>query len=321
MEKLVRQQKDQIVIYQGKNGALEFRGDFEKETIWANQAQMVDLFNIDQSVISKHIRNIFRDREVDLKSNMQKMHNANSDKPILFYSLDVVLSVGYRTNSNIAIDFRKWATKTLRQHILEGYTLNRKRLNKNYQAFLQAVDDVKKFLPLSSELKTGSILELIKIFASTWLSLDSYDKMSFPKSGNIKKQVEINSDELNIALGELKIELVKKGEASELFGQDKQKDSIKGIVGNVFQSFGGKDVYPTFEEKASHLLYFIVKNHPFTDGNKRSGAFAFIWFLQKAKMLNVSKLTPEALTTLTLLVAESNPKDKDKITGLILMLL
>ena len=134
--------KNQIVIYQAKNGSLEFKGDFEEETIWASQAQIVKLFDVDQSVVSRHIRNIFKDGEVEEKSNMQKMHITNSDKPVVFYSLDVILSVGYRTNSKVAITFRQWATKTLREHIVKGYTFNKKVLVRNYTEFARALEAV-----------------------------------------------------------------------------------------------------------------------------------------------------------------------------------
>ncbi|MBL7156069.1 MAG: Fic family protein [Candidatus Pacebacteria bacterium] len=166
----------------------------------------------------------------------------------------------------------------------------------------------------------NDVMELIKAFASTWFSLNAYDTESFPQKGVSKKQVFFTAEELAIALEKLKKALLVKKQATELFGQEKSKNSVHGIIGNVFQSFGKKDVYPTIEKKAAHLLYFIVKNHPFTDGNKRSGAFSFIWFLQKAGILRAG-LTPEALTALTLLVAESKPEDKEKMIGLVLLLL
>ncbi len=144
--------KKEIIIYQGNNGEISLKGDFSKETIWASQAQIVDLYGVDQSVVSRHIKNIFKDGEIEKKSNMQKMHIANSDKSVVFYSLDVILAVGYRTNSKVAIDFRKWATKTLREHIVKGYTLNKKRLTKNYDEFLQAVETVKKLLPAGGQV-------------------------------------------------------------------------------------------------------------------------------------------------------------------------
>jgi prophage maintenance system killer protein len=313
--------KNNLIIYQGKSGAIEFKGDFKKETLWASQAQIVELFGVDQSVISRHINNIFKDNEIDRRSNMQKMHIANSDKSVAFYSLDVILSIGYRTNSKIAIMFRQWATKTLRQHILDGYTINKRQIAKNYNVFLRAVDDVKKLLPANGLVKTEDALELIKMFASTWFSLDAYDKEILPKSGTTKKQVKITAANIANTLSQLRQELIAKKEASDLFGVEKQKDVANGIVGNVFQSFGGKELYPTLEEKAAHLLYFIVKNHPFIDGNKRSGAFTFVWFLRQAKILDTTRLTPEALTALTLFVAESQMKDKQRMIGLILMIL
>jgi len=310
-----------IIIYQAKSGAIELRGDYVHETVWATQAQIVSLFAVDQSVVSRHIKNIFQDGEVEMKSNMHKMHNANSDKPIILYSLDVILGVGYRTNSKIAILFRQWVTKTLRDHIVLGYTINRKRITKNYATFMKSVSDIQALLPGHVVLDTKNVLELIKEFATTWVSLDAYDKGTLQTTGVTRKAVQLTGTELSLCIVNLRRELMKKGETTALFATEKQTGSIEGIVGNVMQSFGGKDVYVTVEEKAAHLLYFFVKNHPFIDGNKRSGAFAFIWFLKKTGIAAMRNINPASLTTLTLLVAESEPKNKDRVIGLILMLL
>lgn len=311
----------QLVIYQTKSGAIEIKKDAQSATIWATQAQIVKLFNVDQSVVSRHIRNIFKDGEIEEKSNMQKMHNANSDKLVAFYSLDVILSVGYRTNSKVAIEFRKWATKTLRSYIVDGYVINKKKVAKHYQQFLEAIDNVKSLLPPDANIDAKSILELINMFASTWLSLDSYDKETLETSGLTKKKVVLTAEKLVENLNKLKQILTEKGEATEIFGLEYRSGAVAGIVGNVMQTFAGKELYKSIEEKAAHLLYFIVKDHPFLDGNKRSGAFAFVWFLSRVKLLNKTKITPPALTALTILVAESNPREKDKIIGLILTLL
>ena len=241
-------------------------------------------------------------------------------KKVEFYNLDIVLAVGYRTNSLKAMEFRKWATKVLKQHLLDGYTINKKRIGQNYEKFMQAVADVKALLPSGNKVTTEEVLELINAFAGTWFSLDAYDTDSFPKTGSTKKKVIITASELGGALQELKQELIGKKQATDFFGQERSKNTIEGIIGNVFQSAFGKDVYPSAEKKAAHLFYFMIKNHPFTDGNKRSGAFAFVWFLRKAGLLRAS-LTPEALTALTLLIAESNPRDKEKMVGLVLLLL
>lgn len=310
-----------MIVYRSKTGAIELREDVHTETMWATQSQIVQLFEVDQSVVSRHINNVFRNGEVNKKRNMQKMHIANSDKPLTLYSLDVILAIGYRANSGRAIQFRQWATKTLHSHIVDGYTMNKKRLAKNYDAFLKAVDQVKKLLPSGGAVDAVSAMELVKMFANTWLSLDAYDKSKLPKGGATKRQVEFTAEELGQALLKLKQQLMAKGEATDLFGSERGGQSVAGIVGNIFQTFGGKDLYPTVEEKAAHLLYFMVKNHPYADGNKRSGAFAFVWFLSQAGLLNPARMTAEALTALTLLVAESNPKEKEKMVGLVLLLI
>ena len=316
-----KNEEKKVAIYQAKNGAIELRSDFNNETIWATQADIAKLFEKNQSVISRHISKIFKDGEVNQKSNMQKMHIANSDKPIIYYSLDVILSVGYRTNSGKAIEFRKWANQILRQHITQGYTINPVMIKNNYSQFLEAINDIKKLVPPGVNIDNASILELVTSFADTWLSLDAYDKDNLIASGKTKKQVTLTVEQLNKFLGEFKKELVKKAEATDIFGVEIRKDVLAGIVGNVMQSFGGKGLYPSVEEKAAHLLYFIVKNHPFVDGNKRSGAFAFVWFLKKAGLLNNSKITPPALTALTLFIAESDPKNKEKMIKIVLQLL
>ncbi len=319
----------QLIIYQAKSGAIEFRGDFERDTIWGNQKQIAEVFDIDRSVATKHIRNIFKDKELDKKVVCAKFahttqHGAVKGKTqtraVEFYNLDIILAVGYRANSSKAIEFRKWATKILKQHLLDGYTINKKQIGQNYEKFMQAVADIKALLPAENKAKTEDILELINSFAGTWFSLEAYDKDTFPKGGASKKKVAFTAEELSQSLAELKKELITRKQATEIFGQERNKDAMQGIVGNVFQTVFGKDAYPTNEEKAAHLLYFVVKNHPFIDGNKRSGAFTFIWFLRKAGLLYAS-LTPEALTALTLLIAESSPRDKDRMVGLVLLLL
>lgn len=317
----------EIAIYKDSKGNIDFRIDSDKETLWANLNQIAEVFGRDKSVISRHIKDIFETGELSQKATVAKKATVQSEgirtveREIEYYNLDVIISVGYRVNSKQATKFRQWATKTLKSHVVDGYTINPNRISKNYDAFLTAVENVKKLLPADNAISNQDTLELVKLFANTWFSLDAYDKSEFTKKSLTKKQVKLSGEELHTAILELKDELLKKGEATDLFANERQNKSIEGIVGNVFQSFGGKSVYESVEEKAAHLLYFIVKNHPFSDGNKRSGAFSFVWFLRKAKILNTSRITPEALTALTLLVAESDPKDKDQIVGLVVMLI
>lgn len=321
-----KQLNKNVVIYQAKSGAIELKGDFTRETVWATRMQMAEMFNVNPQAISKHVQNIYKEGELSEKATSSKMELVQNEsgrivkRQVDIYDLDILIAVGYRINSVVGTSFRQWATETLRSHIVDGYSINKSRVVKNYETFLKAVEDVKVLLPAKSN-ETGSILELISLFADTWLSLDSYDKEVFDLKKPTKKKVSITAKDLQDALILLKTDLLIKNEASELFALEKQRDSLEGIIGNVFQSFGGKQVYESVEEKAAHLIYFIVKNHPFIDGNKRSGAYAFIWFLEKTKKLNKTKITPQALTAITLLTAESNPKDKDKIVKLIASLI
>lgn len=308
------------VVYQTKNGAIALKQDASSDMLWANQHQIADIFEVNRPAVTKHIRNILKDKELDENSVCSKMeHTAGDGKTyrVQFYSLDVILAVGYRVNSKNAIAFRQWATKTLKDYIEKGFTINRKRIQKNYNEFLKAIDDVKALLPTDSAIDHENVLELVSLFAETWFSLDAYDKDKLAMKGRTKKKIILTATKLNNALADLKMDLIKKGEATDIFGTERSKDSIKGIIGNVMQSFGEDDLYPSIEEKAAHLLYFIVKNHPFIDGNKRSGAYAFIWFLRDAKVLDLTRITPPALTAVTLLIAESAPKDKDKMIGLV----
>ena len=186
--------------------------------------------------------------------------------------------------------------------------------------FLKTIEDLKLLTENVSQIDTKDLLSLIESFSNTWFSLDKYDKSVFPTIGT-KQELLINATDLLDDILVLKRDLIQKNEATELFAQEKQQGSLQGILGNVYQTIFGQDAYETIEEKAAHLLYFIIKNHPFNDGNKRSGAFAFIWFLKKAGIQFEQKINPAALTALTLLIAESNPSEKDKMIGIVLLLL
>ena len=310
-----------VVVYQAKNGAIELPVDASTETIWATQKQIAEVFNVDRTRVTRHIKNIFTDGEVQQKSNVRKTHFANSDKPVAIYSLDIILAVGYRTNSNRAIKFRKWATQTLRSYITDGYAINPARIEHNKSQFTKALNDLKLLSADVNIVGSSEVTDIALAFANTWFSLDAYDKSNLPTGGTLKKTIDISAKELQSALANLKDQLIKSKEATELFGTERDKGGLQSLYANVFQSFGGQDVYPTLEEKAAHLLYFTVKNHVFIDGNKRSGAYAFVWFLQKANLLNIQQISPQALTAITLLVAESNPQNKDKMIGVILLLL
>lgn len=315
--------RDRAAIYQAKNGKIEFRGDAQRDTVWGNLNQIAALFGRDKSVISRHINNIFKSGELQRDSVVAIFATTAADGKtyqVEHFNLDLILSVGYRVDSKQATQFRIWATRTLKQHLLDGYTVNRKRIHRNYQKFMRAVDDIKA-LSGGGNIDNADVLELVGAFAGTWFSLNAYDKQEFPRKGLTQSALDIEALDLYADIAAFKAELIGKGEATALFAQEKSADALRGILGNVFQSAFGRDVYPSVEEKAAHLLYFIVKNHPFNDGNKRTGAFSFIRFLQKAKFRFHNKITAQTLTALTLLIAESNSKHKDKIIGLVLLLL
>ena len=322
MDKVKKQQE--LVIFKGAKGQVKLKGDFHNETIWATQAQIADLFASERSVITKHIKNILKDKELDGHSVCANFaHTAEDGKTyqVQFYNLDIILAVGYRTNSVKAVEFRKWATRILREHITHVFAKEPALIAHNRGSFLSAIEQMRKLLPAGGEVSSDSVLDLVQLFADTWFSLDAYDKESLSPKTASKKKVAITAAALQKGIAELKVVLLNDGSATENFAQERNKEALEGIIGNVLQTFGGQSLYPTVEGKAAHLLYFIIKNHPFIDGNKRSGAFAFVWFLEKAKVLDKERLTPTALTALTLLIAESSPNDKEKVISLVTFLI
>lgn len=208
--------QNKVVIYQAKNGAIELRGDATHETIWATQAQIAEVFGVERSVVTKHIKNIYKEQELSQDRTCAKIAQVQTEggrsveRTVEHYNLDLIISVGYRVNSKTATQFRQWATSTLRAHITKGYTINRKQVAKNYDAFLKSVADIQALLPEHVTLDPKGVLDLIKEFATTWVSLDAYDREQLTVSGVSKKSVRLTSDDLHLALAELKRELMKK---------------------------------------------------------------------------------------------------------------
>lgn len=316
-----------IVIYQAQNGAIELPVDAKSETIWATQKQIAEVFDVTTQNITQHLSAIYSEGEMEEMATckkhlqVQKEGSREIKRIVKQYNLDAIIAIGYRIGSSKGTAFRKWATQTLRGYITDGFVINPARIQHNKSQFTQAINDLKFLSADSNTVGKTEVTDLAIAFANTWFSLDAYDKSNLPTAGNRKVAIDIGADELNLALAKLKKQLIAAGEATELFGTERDRGGLQSLFANVFQSFGGQDVYPSLEEKAAHLLYFTVKNHVFIDGNKRSGAYAFVWFLQKANLLNTHEISPQALTAITLLVAESNPKDKDKMIGLVLLLL
>ncbi len=311
--------KTSIILY---DDWLELKLDASQDTIWASQADIVQLFGIDQSVVARHIRNIFLTGEVDKESNMQKMHIANSDKPVNFYSLDIILAVGYRTNSGQAIRFRQWSTSRLKEYLINGYTINHNRL-KELQKTIELIS-LQKENPNLSLSETRWLLDIISNYTESFLLLDRFDSWDLSGIGDDNITYTITYDDAKNAISQLKEALIDKKEDTGLFWNEKD-DQFIGILRSIIVTFDGKYLYPTIEDQAAHLLYFIIKDHPFSDGNKRIGAFLFIWFLEKNhhrfRKNGAPKINESGLVALAILVATSPPTEKDIMTKLIVNLI
>jgi len=321
--------KWEIKIYKAKSWNTKIKVNFKNETVWLTQQDMQLLFWRDQSVISRHINNLFKENELDKKSNMQKMHIANSDKPVAFYTLDVIISVWYRVKSIEWTSFRIWANSILKDYLIKWYSINNNRLQDRWYKELEQTIKIFK-----NTLKTWNLwqdealwlIEIITNYTNTWLLLQNYDENNLLKSWKTEKlDYKLEANEAFQSLIELKENLVNKKEATDLFAKPFEKDWLKGIFWNIYQTFWWVDLYNSVEEKAANLLYFIVKDHPFSDGNKRSWAFLFILFLAKNHILFDKnwdkKINDRALVAITLLIAESNPKDKNIMVKLLINLI
>ena len=312
----------EVLVYEAPDGQARVDVRLERETVWLTQAQMVDLFGRDQSVVSRHLRNVFAEGELPAEGNMQKMHIASADKPTTLYSLDVIISVGYRVKSKRGVQFRQWATRVLREHLVQGYTFNQIRLaERGLLEARQTLDLLASTLRNQSLVDdTGrAVLELITGYADTWRLLLEYDedRLALPPGARPSSGV-LNQGTASGAIVDFKRELMARGEATPLFGNPRG-EALEGILGSIEQTMFSKALYRSREEKAAHLLYFVIKDHPFSDGNKRIGSFLFMLYLQQERMGH--RLNPQALTALALLIAESAPTNKDLMIRLIVNLL
>ncbi len=331
------QQNLPIQIYETPEGEVQLKVLFdpEKETIWMNLNQIAYLFGRDKSVISRHLKNIFKSGELDPNqtvanfATVQKEWTKLVKRDIEYYNLDVILSVGYRVNSKRATRFRQRATKVLKQYLIKGYAINQQRLNqKKLQELENMINFIKRtisFKDLSKDELQG-ILEIITKYTQTWITLAKYDEWQISGEGKTKQlQFKLEAENALKAIEKLKESLMKQWQAWEGFGQLRDEAWLENIFANIYQTFGGQEVYPTIEEKAANLLYMIVKNHPFVDGNKRIWAFLFVLFLDKNGILYDEnweiKINHRALTAITLLIAQSNPKEKDMMINLVVELI
>ena len=316
----------EIIIFQNQDNQTAIEVRFDGNTVWLNRQQISLLFDRDIKTIGKHINNVFSEGELERNSVVAKFATTAEDGKtyqVENYNLDVIISVGYRVKSKRGTQFRQWATQRLKDYLVQGYAINQKRLDE-LQRVVQLISQGSSADGLRIQEAKG-MLDIITHYTQSFVLLNQYDSHSLPNEGlNESITYEIEHEEAHTAIQELKRQLIAAKEATPLFGNPKD-ESFKGILGNVLQSFGGQYLYPSVEEQAANLLYFIIKNHPFSDGNKRIGAFIFVWFLEKNrhrfKANGELKINDNALVALALLVAQSDSAEKDLMVQLIINLI
>ena len=322
MKKQNEEARGEIVLYQAPDGTVELDVRLERETIWLTQKQMSELFETERSVVTKHLRNVFKTGELIRDSvSANFAHTAGDGKTYqtAFYNLDAVLSVGYRVNSKRGTQFRIWATKLLRDHLFKGYTVNERRLRDLNQA-VRLIAGVVDRRDLSGD-EAKALLRVVGEYRFALDLLDDYDyqRVGAPPVGGKTVHPLTYPEALRIVE-----QLRERFGGSSLFGRQKD-EGLQGALGAVMQTFGGRDLYPSLEEKAANLLYFLIKNHAFVDGNKRIGAALFLWFLEKNGALRdrkgVQRISAAALVAVTLLIAESKPVEKEIIVRIVTHLL
>ena len=324
-------EKNEIIIYTTPDGKETFEVSLKKDTVWLSQRQMAELFEKNSDTIGLHIKNIFTSKELEQESTTEKYSvvqregNRKVKRKIKFYNLDMIISVGYRVNSKRGTQFRIWATNVLKQHLIDGYTINEKRIRedrkklKELQKTLKITERLLQNKTLDSKEATG-LLKVILDYQKALYLLDEYDYQKL----EINKVTTKEKFRINLQKVRRELEQIKNHYPTGLFGLEKDQ-SFSGSIGAIYQSFDGKDLYPSIEEKAAHLLYFVVKNHSFVDGNKRIAASLFLWFLNENKILyhtdGSKRLADNALVALTLLIAESKAEEKETIIKVIVNLI
>ena len=324
--------KAPIVIYDTADQAVEVRLDAARDTVWLSQRQMAELFGKDVRTVNEHLRNVFAEGELLREETIRDFRIVRQEgrrevaRSVEHYNLDVIISVGYRVKSQQGTRFRQWATRILREHLTQGWTLNQQRFETNARELEAALALVRKAAQ-SPALDTQSgrgLVDIVSRYAQTFLLLQRYDEGLLTEPDAQPGGMLPTPDEARAALDKLKRELMARGEATDLFARDRG-DGLASLLGNLDQTVFGEPAYPSVEAKAAHLLYFVIKNHPFSDGNKRSAAFLFVDFLYRNGRLLAANDEPVindvGLAALTLLVAESDPANKDVMIRLVMNML
>ena len=307
--------ENEIVLFTDENIQLEVPVSQDGESVWLSANQMAVLFDKDETNIRKHINNIFKSSEVDKNYNTQKMRVVGVKQSVAFYSLDVILSVGYRVNSQRGIAFRKWANNVLKQYVIKGYAINEKRL----EALQKTVDIQARMLACTLDIEEEDVLKAVKLYTDALMLLDQYDHQSLEKPEGNHPIYRITYEECRNM-----VDAMEDTFHSDVFGVEKEKGKVEGILAAVYQNVFGGEVYPSIEEKAANLLYFMIKDHPYADGCKRIAASLFLEFLDRNGFLykdGEKRISDGALVAITLMIAESAPDEKDIMVKLVMNLL
>jgi DNA ligase (NAD+) len=317
---------DQVVIFESNDGQVKVEVQVFEDTVWLTQSQIAEVFGKDRTVITKHIKNIFAEEELDRAVCAKFAHTASDGKvyDTQYYNLDMIISIGYRVNSKRGVQFRRWASSVLKEYLIKGYSINQEKIVEGKLNHLKQTVELLSNTLINQQLVTEAgkeILELITSYSKTWDMLIKYDEdnLELPTILHNSSSVILTYEQANEALYSLKQKLASQSVLSSLFGLERE-DGLSSILGNLEQTYGGMQLYASLEEKAAHLLYFIIKDHPFSDGNKRIGSLLFLFYLKKAQ-LSLKLINAASLTALALLIAESDPAQKDLMVKLIINLI
>ena len=302
---------NELVLFEALDGSVKLNVPVAEETVWLTQAQMVQLFEVSKQNISLHINNCFKEGELDQSSVVKESLTTASDGKKYktnYYNLDVIISVGYRVKSSRGVEFRRWANSVLKDYIIKGYAVNHNRMN-------QLNEVIRVMKRVENSLDTKQVLTVVEKYSQALELLDAYDHQNMVRPKGSKATYILTYEECRNVIDSMRF-----GNDSSLFGNEKD-DSFRGSIGAIYQSFGGEDLYPTLEEKAANLLYFVTKNHSFSDGNKRIAATMFLYFLDKNNALfheGEKLIDDHTLVALTIMIAESNPEEKEMMISVIM---
>jgi len=304
--------KNEIVLFETEDKEIRLTVETDRKTVWLSANQMALLFDRDEKTIRKHINNVFKESELERESNTQKLRVPNSDKPVPFYTLDVIISVGYRVKSKRGVEFRRWANNVLKQYILQGYAVNERLL----AAQGKTIELQSRIIAGSFEGEETEVLRAVNAYTDALTLLDNYDHQALSKPDGIEPVYRITYEECRNMIDHMEY-----AGKTDVFGVEKEKGKVKGILEAVYQNVFGQELYPTLEEKAANLLYFMIKDHPFADGCKRIAASLFLEFLQRNRVLyknGLKRISDSALVAITLMIAESKPEEKEVMTTLVM---